>query len=94
MFSPLNDKVLVEVICNKKTAGGLFIPDNAMKNGFVEGVVKAIGAGRVSFAGARVEPLVKVGDKVVLLEQSLRELVINNEKLYVIIEDDIVGVLK
>jgi chaperonin GroES len=62
---PLLDHVLVKrTVADEKSKGGIIIPDNA-KEKPAEGVVLAVGPGRIhGETGKRVEPGVKTGDKV------------------------------
>ena len=63
-FRPLHDRVLVKRVEEEtKTKGGIIIPDTA-KEKPIEGIVVAVGGGRVGDDG-KVTPLeVKVGERV------------------------------
>ena len=65
MIRPLGDKVVVEPLeGEEKSAGGIILPDTAKKKP-QEGVVVAVGPGKVLENGSRAEMAVKVGDKVI-----------------------------
>lgn len=65
---PLGDNVVVQLVEQQKTKGGLFIPDKAKTNqrDAIIGKVLAVGAGRITEYGAKVEAGVKEGDYVLL----------------------------
>lgn len=66
-LKPLRGKVLIRIDLEpEKTAGGLlYVPDTARQQK-VEGVVLAVGLGRILDNGVVIEPSVKVGDRVVV----------------------------
>lgn len=65
---PLGDNVVVQLLEQQKTKGGLFIPDKARTNqrDAIIGKVIAVGPGRVTEYGAKVDAGVKEGDYVLL----------------------------
>lgn len=94
MIRPLSDRVLVLFAKSpEKTPGGLFIPETA-KEKPVEATVVAVGPGRITNEGRRIEPSVKTGDKV-LVEKWAQgtEVDIDGVKHHTIKEDNILGVL-
>ena len=65
---PLLDRVLVEKVKkDAKTAAGILLPDSAAGK-MNEGMVVAVGPGRLNRDGALVPPSLKAGDKVLLPE--------------------------
>ena len=65
MIRPLGDKVVVEPKDDAaKTAGGIFLPDTAKKKP-QEGVVIAVGPGRILEDGTNAKMNVKAGDVVI-----------------------------
>ncbi len=63
---PLLDRVLVQrVKMESKTAGGIFLPDSAVKE-LNEAKVLAVGPGALDKDGKRVPMGVSVGDKVLI----------------------------
>jgi len=67
MLKPLADRVIIRLEAKEeKTKSGIFLPDTA-KEKPQEGVVVAVGAGKVYDNGQRVAPEVKVGDTVMLI---------------------------
>jgi chaperonin GroES len=92
-IKPLHDKVLVERLESlEKTAGGIVLPDNA-KEKPTEGKVLAVGAGKRNDKGERIEPSVKVGDKVLFgsfAGTTIREA---GKELLILDEHDLLGVV-
>ncbi|KAI9681067.1 MAG: 10 kDa heat shock protein [Bathelium mastoideum] len=65
-ITPLLDRVLVQrVKAEAKTAGGIFLPESAVKE-LNEAKVLAVGPGGLDKEGKRVQPSVEPGDKVLI----------------------------
>ena len=94
MIRPLFDRVLIErTVAPSQTASGLFLPETA-KEKPAEGVIVAIGNGRVSEKG-EIKPLtVKVGDKVLFGKYAGTEVKIGGQDRLILREDDILGVIE
>lgn len=90
---PLHDRVIVKRIEEeRKTAGGIVIPDNATEKPD-QGEVLAIGTGKVMDDG-KVRPLaVKVGDRVLFGKYSGSSVKLDGDELLVMREEDIMGVI-
>ncbi|MGP1679251.1 MAG: co-chaperone GroES [Burkholderiales bacterium] len=90
---PLHDRVIVKrVEEERKTAGGIVIPDNAAEKPD-QGEVLAIGTGKVMDDG-KVRPLaVKVGDRVLFGKYSGSSVKMDGDELLVMREEDIMGVV-
>jgi chaperonin GroES len=90
---PLHDRVIVKRIEEeRKTAGGIVIPDNAAEKPD-QGEVLAIGTGKVMEDG-KVRPLaVKVGDRVLFGKYSGSSVKMDGDELLVMREEDIMGVV-
>ncbi len=92
-FRPLHDRVLIRRIeAATKTAGGIIIPDTA-KEKPQEGEVLAVGKGARDESGKRVEPDVKVGDRILFGKWSGTEVKIKGEDLIIMKESDILGIV-
>ena len=91
---PLHDRVIVRRLEEeRKTAGGIVIPDSA-KEKPIQGEVVAVGKGKILDNGD-VRPLdVKAGDKVLFGKYSGTEVRVGNEELLVMREEDIMGVVE
>ncbi|MBE0621395.1 MAG: co-chaperone GroES [Burkholderiales bacterium] len=90
---PLHDRVIVKrVEEERKTPGGIVIPDNAAEKPD-QGEVLAIGTGKVMEDG-KVRPLdVKVGDRVLFGKYSGSSVKVDGDELLVMREEDIMGVV-
>ena len=90
---PLQDRILVmRVKSDEKSKGGIIIPDNA-KEKPVEGLIVAVGAGKVLKDGQRHPPEVKAGDRVLFNKYSGTEIKIEGEEHLVMRENDILAIL-
>lgn len=97
MVRPLGDRVIVKRDKgDEKTAGGLYIPEAAQEQ-MCRGEVIAVGPGRVTSQGVRVEPSVKRGDRVLFSRyagQERGQRFDRSESDQIILrEDDILAVL-
>jgi chaperonin GroES len=93
-FRPLGDRVLVKrVEEEEKTKGGIIIPDTA-KEKPQEGEILAVGPGARDEAGKRIEPDVKVGDRVLFGKWSGTEVRVDGQDLLIMKESDILGVVE
>ena len=92
-FRPLQDRVIVKRIAEEeKTKGGIIIPDTA-KEKPQEGIVVAVGPGKVADTGSRVTPEVKAGDRILFGKYSGTEIKIEGEEHLILREDDILAVI-
>jgi chaperonin GroES len=90
---PLADRVLVEALeAAEKTAGGLYIPDNA-KEKPQKGKIIAVGPGKASDNGTIVKPEVKVGDTVLYGKYSGTEVSVDGKDYLIMRESDLLAVL-
>lgn len=91
---PLQDRVIVKRVNEEtKTKGGIIIPDSA-KEKPVEGVVVAVGPGKLSDKGEKNALDVKKGDRILFGKYSGTEITIDNEEHLIMREDDILGVVQ
>lgn len=90
---PLHDRVLVRRLeQEKKTAGGIIIPETAQEKP-QQGEVVATGPGARGEDG-RLHPLdVKKGDRILFGKWSGTEVKIKGEELLIMKEADILGIL-
>jgi chaperonin GroES len=91
---PLQDRIIIKRIPEEeKTKGGIIIPDTA-KEKPLEGLVVAVGNGKVLEDG-KVRPLdVKPGDRVLFIKFAGSEVKIDGEERLMLREDDILGVIE
>lgn len=91
---PLHDRVLIRRSEEEtKTPGGIVLPESATEKPMT-GEVIAVGKGKVNSNGD-VRPLeVKAGDKVIFGKYAGTEVKVDNEKLLIMREDDVMGVME
>ncbi|MBF0295636.1 MAG: co-chaperone GroES [Magnetococcales bacterium] len=91
---PLHDRVVVKrTEEEKKTAGGIIIPDTA-KEKPIQGEVLAVGNGAILENGSVRKMDVKVGDIVLFAKYAGTEVKLDGEELLIMRETDIMGVIK
>lgn len=92
-LTPIYDRVVIrrDEISKDKTVGGLHIPDMAKEIPY-EGVVVAIGQGKYEDGQFRAL-FVKPDDRVLFGKYSGSEVTVGDEKLLIMREDEILGVL-
>ncbi|MDM8558513.1 co-chaperone GroES [Candidatus Parabeggiatoa sp. HSG14] len=91
---PLHDRVIVKrVEEERKTAGGIVIPDSATEKP-IRGKVLAIGKGKILDSGEVRALDVKVDDVILFGKYSGTEVKIEGEELLVMREEDIMGVIE
>lgn len=92
-IKPLADRVLVKPLeAEQKTAGGIFIPDNA-KEKPQRGEIVAVGAGRIADNGTKVEMSVKAGDIVLYGKYAGTEISFDGKDYLIMKESDVLAVL-
>lgn len=90
---PLRDRILVRRLEEeKKTLGGIIIPDTATEKPQA-GEVVAIGQGKVLDDGKVVPIEVKAGDRVMFGKYAGSEIKIDGEEFLILKEEDILGVV-
>ncbi len=92
-IKPLHDRVLVRRVDEvTKTSGGIIIPDTA-KEKPLEGIVEAVGTGKIAPDGKVVALTVKEGDKVLFGKYAGTEIKLDGESFLMIREEDLLGIL-
>lgn len=93
-FRPLQDRLLVKrVEAEEKSKGGIIIPDSA-KEKPIEGVVIAVGNGKVLDDGKTRGIEVKVGERILFGKYSGTEIKVDGEEHVILREDEVLGVLE
>ena len=92
-IKPLHDRVLVRRVEElTKTSGGIIIPDTA-KEKPLEGIVEAVGTGKITPDGKVITLTVKEGDKVLFGKYAGTEIKLEGESFLMIREEDLLGIL-
>jgi chaperonin GroES len=90
---PLADRVVIKALEEAETMrGGLYIPDTA-KEKPQQGEVMAVGPGKLSEEGKRIDMELKVGDKVLYGKYSGTEVTVDNEQYLILRESDVLAVV-
>jgi chaperonin GroES len=91
---PLADRIVIKPLEEtEQMRGGLYIPDTA-KEKPQQGEVVAIGPGKLTDEGKRIELEVKEGDRVLYGKYSGTEVTLENEQYLILRESDVLAVIK
>ncbi len=92
--TPLGDRVLVKrVAADEKTKGGIILPDTA-KEKPREGIVVAVGNGKLQDNGTRQAMSVKKNDRVLFSSYAGSEIKMDGEEMLILGEDEILAVIE
>ena len=92
---PLHDRVIVKRLEEElTTASGIVIPDSASGEKSDQGVVQAVGNGKILEDGTTRTLDVKVGDKVLFGKYAGQEVKVDGDELLVMREEDIMGIVE
>ena len=93
-LKPLNDRIVVrQDLAEEKTKSGIVLPD-AAKEKPTKGKVLAVGPGKLADNGKRTEVAVREGEMVYYGKYSGTEIEVDGEKLVILRESDVLGVLE
>ena len=91
---PLRENILIKRVEEEnKTAGGIILPDTA-KEKPSEGVVIAVGEGRVTPDGKVLPMSIKVGYTVLFSKWTGTEIKVNGEPHLIVKEGDILAIIE
>lgn len=92
-LKPLGDRIVVQAAPQEeKTKGGLVLPDT-VKEKPVEGIVVAVGDGKILENGQRQPMDVKVNDKIIYSKYSGTEVKLDGEEYLILSERDVLAVV-
>jgi chaperonin GroES len=90
---PLGDRVMVKPVeIEEMTKSGIVIPDT-VKEKPQEGIVEAVGTGRILDSGTRVPMELEVGDKVLYARYSGSEFKLDDVEYLIIPERDVLAIV-
>jgi chaperonin GroES len=90
---PLGDRVVVKPVeREEKTKSGIVLPDTA-KEKPQEGLVEAVGTGRILDNGTKVPMELKVGDKILYAKYAGNEFKVDDQDYLIISEKDVLAVV-
>ena len=91
---PLGDRVVIEPSeKDERTESGLFIPETA-KEKPQEGTIVAVGAGKRDDDGKRIPMDVEVGQTVLFAKYAGTEIKVDNKKVLILKESDILAIVE
>ena len=92
-LKPLGDRVVIKPSDKEeKTKSGILLPDTA-KEKPQEGIVQAVGTGRILDNGTKVPMELKVGDKVLYAKYAGNEFKIDEIEYLIVSEKDVLAVV-
>jgi chaperonin GroES len=92
-LKPLGDRIVVKAAPQEeRTKGGLVLPET-VKEKPVEGIVVAVGNGKVLENGNRQPMDVKVDDKIIYSKYSGTEVKLDGEDFLIISERDVLAIV-
>jgi chaperonin GroES len=93
-LKPLGDRVVVKAAPHEEmTKGGLVLPDT-VKEKPVEGIVIAVGAGKINDDGKRQPMDLKADDRVIYSKYSGTEVKVDGEDYLILSERDVLAVIE
>jgi chaperonin GroES len=91
---PLQDRILVQRLEGEQTTkGGIIIPDTA-KEKPSEGLVIAVGKGKVTEDGKTIPLDVKKDDRILFSKYAGSDIKIDGQEYMIMREDDVLGVIE
>lgn len=91
---PLYDRIVVDLIANELTTeSGIVIPDAASEKP-TQGIVLAVGTGKIKDDGSLRPLSVKIGDQVMFSKHAGQSHKINDTEYHIIREEEIVAVIR
>ena len=92
---PLHDRVIVKRVEEERTtASGIVIPESASAEKPDQGVIAAVGNGKILEDGNTKALDVKVGDKVLFGKYAGQTVKVDGKELLVMREDDIMAIIE
>jgi chaperonin GroES len=90
---PLGDRVVIKAVeRDEMTKAGIYLPDTA-KEKPQEGIIEAVGPGRILDSGERSQMELKEGDRVLFAKYAGTEFKLEGEDLLILRESDILAVI-
>jgi chaperonin GroES len=92
-IQPLADRVVIKALEeSEEMRGGLYIPDTA-KEKPQQGEIVAVGPGKVSDEGKRLEMDVAVGNRVLYGKYSGTEVTVDGDQYLILRESDVLAII-
>ena len=95
MLKPLNDNVIIEPIeVEKKTASGILLSGDAAQPKHAEGIVLAVGPGKLRKTGERKEMSVAVGDRIIYAGYGHNKVEHEGKDLVILSDENILAIVE
>jgi len=92
-LKPLGDRVVVKPVeKEEKSKSGIVLPDTA-KEKPQEGIVEAVGTGRILDNGTKIPMELKIGDKVLYAKYAGNEFKIEEIEYLIVSEKDVLAIV-
>lgn len=92
-ITPVNDRILVKLVEKEEmTKAGIYLPDTAKEEPH-QGVVVAVGSGKMDRTGQRLPMSVKKGDTVMFAKYGGDEIKIDGVEYKIISDSDLLGIV-
>lgn len=86
---PTGDNVVVEPVVEEVSSSGIIIPETASKEKPMEGKVIAVGPGKLTDDGKRLEMEIKEGDMVLFSKYGPTEVKVEGKEVLILSASDI-----
>ncbi len=97
-IKPLADRVVVRPLTDEEagnvSAAGIILPESAKKDQPGEGIVVAVGEGKLTDDGKRLEISVKEGDRIVYSKYGYDEIKVDDKEYFIVSEGSILAIIK
>jgi chaperonin GroES len=94
-LKPLGDRVILEPLTEeKKSKGGILLPETVDKERPEKGRVIAVGEGKIDENGKRIKMNVKKGDVVLFTKYGPNEVKIEGKEHLIAKEEDILAIIE
>lgn len=95
MLKPLHDNIIIEAVeVEKTTASGIILSGDAAKPNYSEGVVIAIGSGKLLPNGERAPLMVEVNQRVIFNSYSGTKVSYQGKDLIILTEEEILATVE
>ena len=94
-IKPLANNVIIEQVKEeRKTKGGILLPDSAEKERPQQGRVISVGPGKMNSRGKVIPMSVKKGDMVLFSKYGPHEIKVGDKEYLVLKEEDILAIIE
>ncbi len=88
-ITPLGNNIVVEPVAEEVSSSGIIIPDTASKEKPMKGKVLAVGPGKMTDSGTRLEMEIKEGDTVLFSKYGPTEIKLEGKDIMILSASDV-----